>query len=232
MRRKRLAGVQWLKGKTTAVDDASESSDVEKLDGEGEHEVSEEEQDQAQAPLREHLSWMPPSADTDFWGQGANYMLPPLLEREVEREACGELPIDRHRAEILETIRRHPVVVIRGETGSGKSTRPPRFLLEDDTSNSIAVGEPRVLAARLLASRVAAEMEQPLGQSIGYSTGRGKLLPCKDEGSLVYATHETIIQNSPLTIDPHKSFLTVLQITRRSEASSLLKSGSAELPKG
>ena len=51
--------------------------------------------------LRHPLEWKPPSADTDFWGRGETYELPPFAEREVEEVSGGDLPIDHYRNEIL-----------------------------------------------------------------------------------------------------------------------------------
>jgi HrpA-like RNA helicase len=56
----------------------------------------------------------------------------------------------------------------------------------------VAVGEPRVVAARGLGQRVAAELQQPVGQSIGFCAGKERLLPKSDAGSVVYATYETL----------------------------------------
>ena len=49
-----------------------------------------------------------------------------------------------------------------------------------------------MLAAKLLAERVACELRQPLGRRVGYSTGRGKLLPGSDVGSVVFAAFQTL----------------------------------------
>ena len=107
--------------------------------------------------------------------------------------ATGPLPIDRHRKEILDRLETWPVLFLKGETGCGKSSRVPRFLLEEYSKAAVAVGVPRVVAARNLSLRVAAEL---LGQlpsaSAGYSTGKGKVIPPSDVGALVYATYETL----------------------------------------
>ena len=79
------------------------------------------------------------------------------------------LPVDEHCEQILGKILESPVVLIQGQTGSGKSLRVPRFLLEQPGSGTIAVAQPRRLPARLLAERAAAEIGEPLGDSIGYA---------------------------------------------------------------
>ena len=82
-----------------------------------------------------------------------------------------DLPISQKRDDIAQLIRDHPVVVVCGETGSGKSTQLPKILLELGYGHDgvIAHTQPRRIAARTLASRVADELNVPLGQAVGYS---------------------------------------------------------------
>ena len=70
------------------------------------------------------------------------------------------LPISAHRAEILEALARHPVIVVCGATGSGKSTQLPKLCLEAGRGSGGLIGhtQPRRIAARALAARVAAEL--------------------------------------------------------------------------
>ena len=81
------------------------------------------------------------------------------------------LPISEKRGAIADTIRDHQVVVVSGETGSGKSTQLPKILLElgYGVRGTIAHTQPRRIAARTLASRVAEELGVPLGGSVGYA---------------------------------------------------------------
>jgi len=80
------------------------------------------------------------------------------------------LPISRRRAEIVEAVRRHRVVIISGETGCGKSTQIPKMCLEAGrgTRGRIAVTQPRRIAAVTIAQRIAEEMGERLGQTVGY----------------------------------------------------------------
>ncbi|MFA5644325.1 MAG: helicase-related protein [Patescibacteria group bacterium] len=78
------------------------------------------------------------------------------------------LPIDAFREQILESIKQNPVTVIVAETGAGKSTQVPQYLLED--GYDLIVTQPRRLAARSVATRVAYEMGEKVGQTIGYRT--------------------------------------------------------------
>ena len=91
--------------------------------------------------------------------------------------ACGmvfkfpeELPICAHRAEIEKAIRENQVVIICGDTGSGKTTQLPKMALElgRGTAGRIACTQPRRLAAVTVARRVAEEFGKPVGDFIGY----------------------------------------------------------------
>ena len=77
------------------------------------------------------------------------------------------LPISLWREEIARTIAEHQVVVIAGETGSGKTTQIPKICLELGRT-SIGHTQPRRIAARSVAERVAEELKSPLGELVGY----------------------------------------------------------------
>src|ERR1700722_5654585 len=81
-----------------------------------------------------------------------------------------ELPISASREQILEALGRHQVLIVAGDTGSGKSTQLPQYCLElgRGSERLIAHTQPRRLAARALAARIAEELSQPLGRTIGY----------------------------------------------------------------
>lgn len=83
----------------------------------------------------------------------------------------ADLPISERRDEILATIRDHQVVVIAGETGSGKSTQIPKLCLELGRGVEAMIGhtQPRRLAARSIATRVADELGTELGGLVGYA---------------------------------------------------------------
>ncbi|KAF2237432.1 P-loop containing nucleoside triphosphate hydrolase protein [Viridothelium virens] len=86
-----------------------------------------------------------------------------------------QLPIWRSRKDIREALDQNDVLILSGETGSGKSTQVPQFLLESQwCKGQIAITQPRRVAAISLARRVAAEMGTTLGSSspasrVGYS---------------------------------------------------------------
>lgn len=80
-----------------------------------------------------------------------------------------DLPVVARKQEIASTIRDHQVVVICGETGSGKSTQLPKICLELGRGAAGFIGhtQPRRLAARSIASRLADELRVPLGRQVG-----------------------------------------------------------------
>ncbi|HEY2635203.1 MAG TPA: ATP-dependent RNA helicase HrpA [Steroidobacteraceae bacterium] len=81
-----------------------------------------------------------------------------------------DLPITAQRAAIMEALRQSPVLIVAGDTGSGKSTQLPQYCLEmgRGTDALIAHTQPRRLAARALAARIAEEVGQPVGRSVGF----------------------------------------------------------------
>ncbi len=81
-----------------------------------------------------------------------------------------ELPIVQRREEIAGLIRENQVVVVCGETGSGKSTQLPKICVEIGRGIAGMIGhtQPRRIAARSIAARLAEELSVPLGQAVGY----------------------------------------------------------------
>ena len=82
-----------------------------------------------------------------------------------------DLPVSERRGEIAEAIRAHQVVVIAGETGSGKTTQLPKICLGIGRGIRGTIGhtQPRRLAARTVAQRIADELASPLGDAVGYA---------------------------------------------------------------
>ena len=79
----------------------------------------------------------------------------------------SDLPVSARRSEILEAIKSNQVVVIAGATGSGKTTQIPKMCLELGRK-SIAHTQPRRIAARAVAERIAEELKVDLGDLVGY----------------------------------------------------------------
>ena len=77
----------------------------------------------------------------------------------------SELPVSERRADIAEAIRDHQVVIVAGETGSGKTTQLPKICLELGRGSNGMIGhtQPRRIAARSVAERFASELHTELG---------------------------------------------------------------------
>ncbi|HBH67697.1 MAG TPA: ATP-dependent RNA helicase HrpA, partial [Erwinia persicina] len=80
------------------------------------------------------------------------------------------LPVSQKKQDIAEAIRDHQVVIVAGETGSGKTTQLPKICMELGRGIRGLIGhtQPRRLAARTVADRIAAELETSLGGCVGY----------------------------------------------------------------
>lgn len=98
-------------------------------------------------------------------------------QRVLERRAAvpvitypENLPVSQKRQAILEAVRDHQVVIVAGETGSGKTTQLPKICLALGRGVTGMIGhtQPRRLAARSVADRIAGELETPLGGAVGY----------------------------------------------------------------
>ncbi len=81
-----------------------------------------------------------------------------------------DLPVSQRKDEIAAAILKHQVVILCGETGSGKTTQLPKICLELGRGVAGLIGhtQPRRIAARSVASRIAQELKSPLGQVVGY----------------------------------------------------------------
>ena len=94
---------------------------------------------------------------------------PPAPASGMGRE---QLPIFSHRSSLLAGLASSQVVLVTGDTGSGKTTQVPQFILEEAAGTGqavrVAVCEPRRLAAVTVAERVAAERGEKVGGTVGY----------------------------------------------------------------
>ena len=82
----------------------------------------------------------------------------------------SELPISEHRDQILEALESHQVLIVSGETGSGKTTQLPKFCLEAGRGRRgrIALTQPRRVAATSISRQIAHELETEVGRMVGY----------------------------------------------------------------
>ncbi|KAG1698522.1 Pre-mRNA-splicing factor ATP-dependent RNA helicase DHX16 [Nymphon striatum] len=101
---------------------------------------------------------------------------PQMTETEKKQMSMKEtresLPIFPFREDLLQAINDHQVLIIEGETGSGKTTQIPQFLYEAGYTKGgrkIGCTQPRRVAAMSVSARVAEEMEVKLGNEVGYS---------------------------------------------------------------
>jgi ATP-dependent helicase HrpA len=94
----------------------------------------------------------------------------PLPALPIRLEYDPALPITAHREEIIAALARHPALIVCGATGSGKSTQLPKLCLEAGRATSGLIGhtQPRRIAARALATRLAEELGTTVGGAVGY----------------------------------------------------------------
>ncbi|XP_069799913.1 pre-mRNA-splicing factor ATP-dependent RNA helicase DHX16 [Dendropsophus ebraccatus] len=88
------------------------------------------------------------------------------------QEVRRSLPVFPYRSDLLQAIANHQILIIEGETGSGKTTQIPQYLHEEGyTQKGMKIGctQPRRVAAMSVAARVAQEMAVKLGNEVGYS---------------------------------------------------------------
>ena len=94
-----------------------------------------------------------------------------LREKNVPKlEYPESLPVSQRKDEIIKAIAENQVVIIAGETGSGKTTQIPKMCLEAGLGRKGLIGhtQPRRIAARAVASRIAQELHEQLGNSVSY----------------------------------------------------------------
>ncbi len=94
------------------------------------------------------------------------------------------LPITKYKEIIVEAVNNNYVTIISAETGSGKSTQIPQYL--SNYYSQVVVTEPRIMAAKTLAKRVAEEMSVTLGEEVGYKTAYDKC--CLPTSKILYCT--------------------------------------------
>ncbi|MHB0984711.1 MAG: ATP-dependent RNA helicase HrpA [Sulfuricella sp.] len=92
------------------------------------------------------------------------------LARLPTPEYPEELPVSGKRTDIAAAVAANQVVIVCGETGSGKTTQLPKICLELKRGAAGLIGhtQPRRIAARTVATRIAAELKSPLGRDVGY----------------------------------------------------------------
>ncbi|ETN62976.1 ATP-dependent RNA helicase [Anopheles darlingi] len=118
-----------------------------------------------------------------------------------------KLPAYASRSEVLDMIERHQVILVKGETGSGKTTQVPQYILEEASLRMagsrcrVLCTQPRRISAITLARRVAEERSERLGRSVGYQIRLEAERPRTNGGSIMFCTTGivlTIMQSDPL----------------------------------
>ncbi|KAL0109421.1 hypothetical protein PUN28_014471 [Cardiocondyla obscurior] len=161
------------------------------------------------------VSWSPPQPNWNPWtgcnideGPLATISLDELSEdlMKEQREKLQQdsnlqatikerstLPVFAKKNEIMNAINENPIVIIRGNTGCGKTTQVCQFILDDYIASgqgaycNIVVTQPRRISAVSVADRVAIERTESLGQSIGYSVRFESYLP-RPYASIMFCT--------------------------------------------
>ncbi|CAH8448181.1 unnamed protein product [Heterobilharzia americana] len=115
-------------------------------------------------------------------------------------EFRSKLPAYQIKEDIVSTVQDNQVVIISGETGCGKTTQVPQFILEDRVSKGngsvtrIVVTQPRRISAISVAERVAAERGQSIGSSVGYQVRLERRYPQRPHGSILFCTTGIVLQ--------------------------------------
>lgn len=134
------------------------------------------------------------------------------MKKQSMQEVRRSLPIFPYREDLLAAIQEHQILIIEGETGSGKTTQIPQYLLEHGyTQGGMKIGctQPRRVAAMSVAARVAQEMSVKLGNEVGYSirfedcTSERTILKYMTDGMLLreFLTEPDLASYSVVIID-------------------------------
>ncbi|KAH3778151.1 ATP-dependent RNA helicase A-like isoform X2 [Dreissena polymorpha] len=121
----------------------------------------------------------------------------PDLQRMLSERA--RLPVHNAQDHILQTVASYPVTIIRGETGCGKTTQVPQFILDHMIAQGcgadcgIIITQPRRISAISIAERVAVERAEHLGLSVGYSVRFVTVMP-RPYGAIMYCTVGTFLR--------------------------------------
>lgn len=167
------------------------------------------------------VSWCPPQPNWNPWtncnideGPLAHATMEQISQdvyRSLEEQKANDrelqnmlndrsmLPIHNSRDHIIHVIKTNPVVLIRGETGCGKTTQVPQFILDGMIAEgkgadcNIIVTQPRRISAVSIAERVAMERNENLGLSTGYSVRFESVLP-RPYAAILYCTLGTLLR--------------------------------------
>lgn len=103
-----------------------------------------------------------------------------------------ELPIFLNKQEIIENLTQNDTLIIEGETGCGKSTQIPQYILENWPDSKIVISQPRRLAAVSISTRVSKEMNTSLGDVVGYHIKGSKKYT--ENSKIIFMTTGMLVQ--------------------------------------
>ncbi|XP_043590045.1 ATP-dependent RNA helicase DHX30-like isoform X1 [Bombus pyrosoma] len=136
------------------------------------------------------------SLDDDFTKVSSSHS---VRNVKIRRYEDIDLPIINYKEKILNTLENNQVLIIKGDTGCGKSTQVPQFILDEYIKQNkthecnIVVSEPRRISAISLTERVAFERDERIGNRIGYHVRFDNKMP-KTSGSILYCTTGILLQ--------------------------------------
>ncbi|XP_040910284.1 ATP-dependent RNA helicase DHX30 [Toxotes jaculatrix] len=170
------------------------TTEVQKLweeeEARGQQTVNQEEEEDM---VTDAITGRPYKPLSELEAQQLNIYLQEEWERANPRLSVA-LPVDDHRQLVVSAVQSSKVVVIAGETGCGKTTRIPRFLLEECVRGgkgaecNVLVTQPRRISAVSVAHRVAHEMGPALKHSVGYQVRLESRPPEHSGGALLFLT--------------------------------------------
>jgi pre-mRNA-splicing factor ATP-dependent RNA helicase DHX16 len=138
-------------------------------------------------------------------------IIKPLTAHEKILNIRKSLPVYKYRDEFLLAVQEHKIIIVVGETGSGKTTQLTQYLVEAGWGKLGKIGctQPRRVAAMSVAARVSQEMDVKLGQEVGYSirfedcTSDNTLIKYMTDGMLLreFLTQPDLAQYSCMMID-------------------------------
>ena len=168
-----------LKQESSAVDAPEDWEDLETLDG------SEMEEEIEQAKMSRKLDERLKQELSEKISSSASY--------KKMLDFRSKLPAFKMKNEIIQLVAENQVIVVSGETGCGKTTQVPQFILDDliqkgeGSRTKLVCTQPRRISAISVADRVAEERGETLGKSVGYQIRLESRTP-REEGSILFCT--------------------------------------------